>query len=68
MRSNENTLRCHGCGIEIRWRPLIVGNFTFCCNDCLHGHSCECQDSLEIEDERRESKSAVSLGIEYSPR
>lgn len=56
MESDEKTLRCDGCGIEIRWRPVFAGKLTFCCRDCLNRRPCECQDRLEIEEERSEGK------------
>lgn len=66
MELDEKTLRCDGCGIEIRWRPVFAGKLTFCCRDCLHGRACECQDRLEIEDERLERKSAGAPGTSLS--
>jgi hypothetical protein len=62
MNAHEKDLRCDGCGIEIRWRPLFAGKLTFCCRDCLHGRACECQDRLEIEDDRREAQLSGGLG------
>jgi hypothetical protein len=66
MEIDEKTLRCDGCGIEIRWHPLLTGKLAFCCNDCLHGRTCECQDRLEIEEDHREGQSSSSIGISLS--
>ena len=66
MSRDEESIWCDGCGIEIRWRPLVVGKFVFCCTDCLHGRACDCLDRLEIEDERREGKSIPNYEAGYS--
>jgi hypothetical protein len=66
MEFDEKTLRCDGCGIEIRWKPVVAGRLTFCCGDCLHGRGCECQDSLEIEDERLARKQVGSAATSLS--
>lgn len=44
-----NTLWCDGCGIEIRWVPRVSDNAVYCCEDCLNGLPCEC-DENEPED------------------
>jgi len=66
MSEDEDSIWCDGCGIEIRWRPLIVGKVVFCCTDCLRGRSCDCLDRLDIEDERREGKSIANIAADYS--
>jgi hypothetical protein len=66
MSEDEDSIWCDGCGIEIRWRPLIAGKFVFCCTDCLHGYHCDCLDGLDIEDERREGKSIANIAADYS--
>ena len=43
---------CRSCGIEIRWKPTIVGDRTYCCIGCAQGGPCECDyDNLPRVDE-----------------
>lgn len=45
-------LRCHNCGIIIRWQPTIIEGKAYCCMGCAQGGPCECDyDNLPQEDE-----------------
>lgn len=50
---------CDGCGVEILWSPVIVGNRDHCCQDCADGLPCRCGERMEL-DERRRGHSAES--------
>jgi len=39
-----DTLWCDGCGVEIRWIPLKKNKHVFCCQRCLIGEECDCED------------------------
>lgn len=46
----EDTLWCDGCGIEILSHPVIVGDRSYCCQDCADGYECDCQPEMEIKE------------------
>jgi hypothetical protein len=46
----QDTLWCDGCGIEIRWKPVIKYDRTYCCQTCLLGEICKCE---EFDDDYR---------------
>lgn len=43
----HDTLWCDGCGVEIRWKPVVQGQRSYCCNRCLNGEVCDCAEVLE---------------------
>jgi hypothetical protein len=53
MKRTDDVMWCDGCGVEISWAPLKIGNRHYCCEDCHEGRPCECGSRLEMEDERR---------------
>lgn len=36
---------CDECGVEITWRPVVIGHRNYCCHDCAVGLECAC-DSI----------------------
>ncbi len=44
----KDTLWCDGCGVEIRWEPIVNNGLSYCCRDCMQGNRCNCE---ELEDE-----------------
>lgn len=57
----EEAVWCDGCGVEISWGPVVVGDRKYCCQDCAAGWPCDCGTRLEIEDERRSSQNSSPL-------
>ena len=53
MTSIEQTIWCDGCGVEIDWGPLAVGNRRYCCRVCYEGSPCQCGERMELDDEQR---------------
>ena len=53
MTRYNDLVWCDGCGVEIVWPPLIVGERHYCCEDCLEGLPCMCGERMELYDERR---------------
>ena len=43
----HDTLWCDGCGVEIRWAPLEKSQHTYCCQKCLKGEECDCEEYLD---------------------
>jgi hypothetical protein len=43
----RDTLWCDGCGVEIRWKPEIKDQLSYCCWKCLRGEVCHCAEVLE---------------------
>lgn len=43
----RDTLWCDGCGVEIRWRPILKDQRSYCCQRCLNGEVCNCADVLD---------------------
>ena len=66
----RDTLWCDGCGVEIRWKPLQKGRLYYCCQRCLAGEVCECEEVLEdypqAENSSSSAASAPRLSIPYS--
>lgn len=44
---NSNTIICDGCGAEITWVPVAVGQRLFCCQLCAEGRPCRCDFPAE---------------------
>ena len=53
MTWNDETVWCDGCGVEITWAPVAVGEHTHCCHECTQDLPCACGERMEMEDERR---------------
>ena len=43
----HDTLWCDGCGVEIRWKPIVKDQRSYCCTRCLNGEVCDCAEVLE---------------------
>jgi len=43
----RDTLWCDGCGVEIRWKPVVKDQRSYCCRRCLNGEVCDCAETLE---------------------
>jgi hypothetical protein len=43
----RDTLWCDGCGVEIRWKPIVKDQRSYCCLKCLNGEVCNCAAILE---------------------
>ncbi len=43
----RDTLWCDGCGVEIRWKPIVKGQRYYCCLRCFNGEVCDCSNDLE---------------------
>jgi hypothetical protein len=56
----EGIVWCDGCGVEITWAPVVVGNAHYCCQDCRDGLECDCLSPLELEDERQPEEALPS--------
>jgi len=41
----QDTLWCDGCGVEIRWEPVTKGDLIYCCQTCMLGEVCDCDES-----------------------
>jgi hypothetical protein len=54
----EETVWCDGCGTEVTWSPVLVGNRKYCCQDCQNGLPCRCGERMEMEEERRDSRAS----------
>jgi hypothetical protein len=54
MTWNNETVWCDGCGVEVTWGPVVVGERIYCCQDCAQGIPCECGALMEMDDERRD--------------
>jgi hypothetical protein len=59
MAYDQQTCWCDGCGVEITWGPLLKGERTYCCEECLQGWACRCRARQELEDDRRQSNAAA---------
>ena len=42
----SGTPRCHNCGIEIPWSPVVHQGHPFCCGGCAQGGPCYCSYDL----------------------
>jgi hypothetical protein len=63
MSNIEQTIFCDGCGVEVFWGPMIIGNKRYCCQDCLDGRPCRCGERQEMEDDHRTSSTPfISAG------
>ncbi len=65
MTLNDEIVWCDGCGVEITWGPLLVGNRTHCCQDCAQGILCDCGERMEMNDERRNVGAASTANTGY---
>jgi len=43
----RDTLWCDGCGVEIRWKPIVKDQRSYCCLRCYNGEICNCVEVLE---------------------
>ena len=59
----KDTLWCDGCGIEIRWEPVVIDDLVYCCKDCSEGIQCQCE---EIEDEFPSPEQITNLAFNSS--
>jgi hypothetical protein len=57
----DDSLFCDGCGVEIRWAPVIEKGKQYCCCDCRDGLECNC--GAEMDEEQRGRKNA-DLSVE----
>ena len=55
MSRSEDTIWCDGCGTEIRWVPYVTETQEFCCQNCAYGLSCDCGDSMDWDEEYRDT-------------
>jgi hypothetical protein len=53
MNRWDEVLICVGCGAEITWAPVMIGQTIYCCGDCAAGQLCACGERMEWGDERR---------------
>ena len=67
MTRYHNTVWCNGCGAEITWGAVVVGNRLFCCQDCFRGRPCHCGERMDSQDERRSNQSANTYAHQDSP-
>ena len=65
MTRYRNTIWCDGCGVEILWVPLQVGNLHYCCEDCKAGYRCECS-TLEDENQGHEQEAKTPQYTYYT--
>lgn len=42
----QATPRCHNCGIDIAWSPVVHQGHPFCCGGCAQGGPCYCSYDL----------------------
>ena len=56
MARLENTIWCDGCGVEITWIPVVHDRRDYCCQQCLAGIHCECDELVELGEDRRLQK------------
>lgn len=64
MTRYRNTFWCDGCGVEIRWVPLLKGERHFCCQECAEGQVCDCSQWSELDlDFRLEEQNALPAFI-----
>jgi hypothetical protein len=61
MAKYAETRWCDGCGVEITWTPVLLGNRIYCCVDCQKGLRCDCAARLEREDDRRPAEQALPV-------
>lgn len=67
MSNIEQTVFCHGCGVEITWSPVIKGHRRYCCEDCLHGRGCTCATRQDFDDDRRPTPNASNTPLTETP-
>lgn len=65
MALNDEMVWCDGCGVEITWGPIIVGERIHCCRDCAQNIPCRCGERLEIDDYSRSTTEAAPLETGY---
>ncbi len=56
----RDTLWCDGCGVEIRWKPIVKDQRSYCCKRCLNGEVCDCAEVLEDYPTTSSKKPALS--------
>jgi len=56
MSRLENTIWCDGCGVEITWMPVVRNQQDYCCQQCLVGIHCECDERQDVDEDRRSQK------------
>ena len=61
MAYSEMTLWCDGCGREILWIPYVVHKKEFCCQDCAFGFTCQCGESIEWEEDYRDTVTTIPI-------
>ena len=60
MSRSEDTIWCDGCGTEIYWVPYVIDVQDFCCQNCAYGLSCQCGETMEWDEEYRESGTSTT--------
>ena len=60
MIRTDDILWCSGCGVEITWSALVIGEHYYCCRDCHDGRPCQCGERMEPDDERRNPRSTTA--------
>jgi hypothetical protein len=55
MSREVDIIWCDGCGTEITWVPFVIETQDFCCQNCAYGLSCQCGDTMDWDDEYRDS-------------
>lgn len=65
MPSYNETIFCDGCGVEITWSPIIVGDHKFCCQDCRNGLTCDCGNWLDADEHERSNKNTTIQSLPY---
>jgi len=61
----RDTLWCDGCGVEIRWKPIIKDQHSYCCSRCLNGEVCDCAESPEDDQSSPTPKPGSSASMRY---
>ena len=60
MSRSEDTIWCDGCGTEIRWAPYVMDSQEFCCQNCAYGLSCKCGETMDWDEEYRDTTSPTT--------
>lgn len=59
MSDFENTIWCVGCGTEIIYRPFMVNDQEYCCQECALEMKCNCGRAMERAEDHRYSSISI---------
>lgn len=59
----RDTLWCDGCGVEIRWKPIVKDQRNYCCIRCLNGEVCDCAEILEDYPTKSSKQPGISANL-----